>query len=181
MMASGTVKSFNRSRGYGFIRTDSGGGEVFVHLSAVQKAGLGALRKGQKVSFEIFNNQGKAAARNLCVGMTRDASERKLLAIQNGVTQNAWYEMKAKSTEQRKRTLITRAVLESTIAEIVRASDSQCGGLVGVIVERVTPASPGAANWIVKGIKYGKAERDRCSAAISKCVEEGQCDFEISD
>jgi CspA family cold shock protein len=184
MMAKGTVKSFNRSRGYGFIQTESGGKEVFVHLSAVQKAGLAALRKGQKVSFEVFDNQGRVAARNLCLDkMTSDVSERKLLAIQNGIAQNAWYEMKTKSTEQLKgkRTLIARAALESTIAEIVRASDPQCEGLIGIIVERVVPTSPGTANWIVKGIKYGKVERARCSAVISKCVEDGQRDFEISD
>ena len=63
-MATGIVKSFNPSKGYGFIKTDSGGADVFVHLSAVRKAGLTDLRKGQKISFEIFDNQGKAAARD---------------------------------------------------------------------------------------------------------------------
>src|ERR1700716_2920052 len=56
MMAKGTVKSFNPSKGYGFIRMDLGGKDVFVHLSAVQKAGLKDLRKGQKIGFEIFEN-----------------------------------------------------------------------------------------------------------------------------
>ena len=65
MMATGTVKSFNPAKGYGFIKTDTGGAEVFVHLSAVREAGLADLRKGQKISFEIFDNQGKAAAKNL--------------------------------------------------------------------------------------------------------------------
>jgi cold shock protein len=65
MMAIGTVKSFNSAKGYGFIRTDTGGAEVFLHLSAVREAGLPDLRKGQKISFEIFDNQGKAAAKNL--------------------------------------------------------------------------------------------------------------------
>ncbi len=63
-MTTGTVKSFNPSRGYGFIKTE-GGADVFVHLSAVRTAGFRDLRKGQKVSFEIFDNQGKAAAKNL--------------------------------------------------------------------------------------------------------------------
>jgi CspA family cold shock protein len=53
-MAKGTVKSFNPSKGYGFIRMDLSGKDVFVHLSAVQKAGLKDLRKGQKIGFEIF-------------------------------------------------------------------------------------------------------------------------------
>ena len=65
MMTTGIVKSFNPAKGYGFIKTDTGGAEVFVHLSAVREAGLADLRKGQKVSFEIFDNQGKAAAKNL--------------------------------------------------------------------------------------------------------------------
>ena len=64
MMTTGTVKSFNRSNGYGFIKTE-GGADVFVYLTAVRTAGFRDLRKGQEVSFEIFDNQGKAAARNL--------------------------------------------------------------------------------------------------------------------
>ena len=63
MMATGTVKSFSPAKGYGFIKTDTGGVEVFVHLSAIREAGLADLRKGQKISFEIFDNQGKAAAK----------------------------------------------------------------------------------------------------------------------
>jgi len=54
MMATGTVKSFNPAKGYGFIKTDTGGAEVFVHLSAVREAGLADLRKGQKISFRNF-------------------------------------------------------------------------------------------------------------------------------
>src|SRR5712671_6252830 len=64
-MATGIVKSFNPSKGYGFIKTDTGGADVFVHLSVVRKAVLADLRKGQKISFEIFDNQGKAAAKDL--------------------------------------------------------------------------------------------------------------------
>jgi CspA family cold shock protein len=65
MMTTGTVKSLNASKGYGFIRMDTGGADVSVHCSAVRKAGFKDLRKGQKVSFEIFDNQGKTAAKNL--------------------------------------------------------------------------------------------------------------------
>jgi CspA family cold shock protein len=182
-MANGIVKSFNRSRGYGFIQMDSGGKDIFVHLSAVQEAGLADLRKGQRITFEIFDNQGKAAAKNLRVdGTVKDASEHALVSVQNEVTQNARYEMR-RSTERppRKRTSITRAALESAIVETVRQSDPQCKALVGIIVERVIPASPDGANWAVKGVKYGKAERVRCSAAISNCVVEGQGEFEVSD
>ncbi len=184
MRATGTIKSFNRIKGYGFIRTDHGGKEVFVHLSAMKKAGLADLRKGQKVSFEVFDNRGKAAAKNLCVNkVMKDAAGRKLVAIQNGDTQDARCKMSRDRGEPLKdrRTSITRASLELAIAETVRASDPQCEGLVGIIVERVVPESPDGANWAVKGVKYGKAERGRCSAALSNCVEEGQREFKISD
>lgn len=181
-MANGIVKSFNRSRGYGFIQMDSGGKDIFVHLSAVQEAGLADLRKGQRITFEIFDNQGKAAAKNLRVDTIKDASEHALVSVQNEVTQNARYEM-SRSSERptKKRTSITRAALESAIVETVRQSDPQCKALVGIIVERVVPASPDGANWAVKGVRFGKAERVRCGAAISNCVEEGQGEFEVSD
>jgi len=56
-MSTGTAKLFHSSKGYAFIRQDSGGKDVFVHISTIQTAGLRALRKGQKVSFEIFDNR----------------------------------------------------------------------------------------------------------------------------
>ena len=91
--------------------------------------------------------------------------------------------MNQNKTEEppKKRTWIARAALESALAENVRGSDPQCEGLIEIIVERVVPASPDGANWAVKGVKYGKAEREVCSAAISKVVEEGQREFEVSD
>lgn len=65
-MSNGTVKWFNPTKGYGFIAPDNGGKDVFVHISAVQKAGLGALNEGQKVGFEVEQQQnGRAAAVNL--------------------------------------------------------------------------------------------------------------------
>ena len=66
-MASGTVKWFNPDKGFGFIQPDGGGQDVFVHISAVQMAGLHTLNEGQKVSFEIVSNRGKNAAGNLKV------------------------------------------------------------------------------------------------------------------
>jgi ClpP class serine protease len=81
----------------------------------------------------------------------------------------------------KKRTWIARAALEAALADSVRGSDPQCEGLIEIIVERVVPASPDGANWAVKGVRYGKAEREACSAAISKFVEESQREFEVSD
>ncbi len=64
-MATGTVKWFNTQKGYGFIQPDDGGKDVFVHISAVQRAGLQSLNEGQKVSFDVATERGKAAAANL--------------------------------------------------------------------------------------------------------------------
>ncbi len=64
-MPVGTVKFFNTTKGFGFIQPDDGSKDVFVHASAVERAGLPALREGQKVSFEITTERGKTAAANL--------------------------------------------------------------------------------------------------------------------
>jgi CspA family cold shock protein len=183
MATTGTVKSFNRSKGYGFIRADSGGKDVFVHLSAVQQAGLIGLWKGQKLSFEIFDNQGKEAAKNLRVKTTHVDALEDHTSDEIRKSQNARWEMSPKNTEQlkKKRTPITRASLELAIVEAVRESDPQCRTLMAVFIERIVPKSRGGANWAIKGVKYGKAERDRCGAAISRCVEEVQLEFELSD
>ena len=66
-MATGTVKWFNSQKGYGFIEPTGGGGgrDVFVHISAVERAGLSSLNEGQHVEFEIEDNRGKSSAVNL--------------------------------------------------------------------------------------------------------------------
>ena len=64
-MASGTVKWFNATKGFGFIQPDNGGKDVFVHISAVQAAGLATLNEGQAVTFEVVTERGKPAASKL--------------------------------------------------------------------------------------------------------------------
>ena len=64
-VATGTVKWFNSTKGYGFIQPDGGGKDVFVHISAVEKAGFSSLAEGAKVSYEIVSDRGKESAGNL--------------------------------------------------------------------------------------------------------------------
>ena len=67
-MATGTVKWFNPAKGYGFIEPEDGGQDAFVHISAVERAGLSSLGEGQKVSYELQPGQnGKSSAENLSV------------------------------------------------------------------------------------------------------------------
>lgn len=69
MATTGTVQWFNPTKGYGFIRPDDGSKDVFVHISAVERAGLTTLREGQQVSFDLERGQqGKTSAVNLKVG-----------------------------------------------------------------------------------------------------------------
>lgn len=70
-MATGTVKWFDTQKGYGFIQPDGSGSDVFVHISAVERAGLSSLKEGQKVSFDVVNERGKTNAANLKVGWRR--------------------------------------------------------------------------------------------------------------
>jgi CspA family cold shock protein len=67
-VATGTVKWFNATKGFGFIQPDNGGKDVFVHISAVERAGLSNLNEGAKVSYEEQENRGKTSAENLRVG-----------------------------------------------------------------------------------------------------------------
>ncbi|MCP4394016.1 MAG: cold-shock protein [Alphaproteobacteria bacterium] len=64
-MVTGTVKWFNEAKGFGFIETDTGDSDVFVHITAVQAAELQTLKEGQQVSFEIDDSRGKPAAKDL--------------------------------------------------------------------------------------------------------------------
>jgi CspA family cold shock protein len=67
-MPSGTVKWFNAQKGYGFIQPSDGGKDVFVHVTAVERSGLGQLVEGQKISYELATDRGKTSAANLKAG-----------------------------------------------------------------------------------------------------------------
>ena len=66
-MAQGTVKFFNSQKGYGFIAQDRGGPDVFVHISAVERAGLTTLNENQVIEYDLVENRGKTSAENLKV------------------------------------------------------------------------------------------------------------------
>jgi CspA family cold shock protein len=67
MMATGTVKWFNPTKGYGFIHPQDGSRDLFVHISAVERAGLSSLNEGQTIEYEIVSNRGKQSAENIKV------------------------------------------------------------------------------------------------------------------
>jgi CspA family cold shock protein len=64
-MATGTVKFFNTQKGFGFITPSDGSRDVFVHISAVERSGMGALSEGQRVTYDVVTERGKQAASNL--------------------------------------------------------------------------------------------------------------------
>lgn len=89
--------------------------------------------------------------------------------------------LKKQSEDKPRREPVTRAALERSLVEAVRAAHPEFEHFTGVIVERVAPAASGGANWALKGVKYGKADRHRSGIVLSYCVEEAQLAFEISD
>ncbi|MBV8701951.1 hypothetical protein [Bradyrhizobium sp.] len=90
--------------------------------------------------------------------------------------------MNAKSKDKSKpRKAMTRVELEQALADAVRASHPECEGLVAVLVERVVPPWPDAANWAVKGVRYGKADRKRCGSVLADVVAARQQEFELSE
>jgi hypothetical protein len=79
------------------------------------------------------------------------------------------------------RVQIKSVALEVAIATAVKRSNPSCQGFIGVFVERSAPKSRDEANWAIKGIKFGKAARENCNAALSVIVDRLKREFEISD
>jgi hypothetical protein len=85
------------------------------------------------------------------------------------------------SAEPTTRESIKRAALEAAITAAVKRSGPNCETFVGVLVERVGRRSPDQANWVVKGVKFGKSEREQCNSALSVIIERLKREFEIID
>ena len=177
-MPTGIVKVFHRSRGYGFIRSETGGADIFVHRRALDAAGIKHLRKGHKVSFDQANDLGRPFATNLRLETKPEANGASvnLEGIQDKPADAA-----VEKPDVPVRTPIARADLEQSLADAVRSIAPDCEAFVGVIIERVVPKAPGGANWAVKGVRYGRADRDRCEAALGVSLREKQLQYVLSD
>jgi cold shock CspA family protein len=177
-MPTGIVKVFHRSRGYGFIRPEAGGEDIFVHRKVLEAAGIKHLRKGHRVSFDQANDLGRPFATNL-----RLETEREVNGVSVGFqgVQNKNADAAGEKPDKPVRQPITRANLEQSLADAVRSVAPECQAFVGVIIERVVPEKPGGANWAVKGVRYGRADRDRCEAALGMSLREKQLEYVLSD
>ena len=84
MSSTGTVKWFNTTKGYGFIQPDNGGADVFVHISAVEKAGLRTLNENEKVSYDLVTEKGKTSAEGLLSVMEERLEEGDVIQMGSG-------------------------------------------------------------------------------------------------
>jgi hypothetical protein len=87
---------------------------------------------------------------------------------------------KTSKKEKRTRQPITRSELEHAIADLVKGR-ADCDQFAGVVIERVIPDVSGGSNWVLKGIKYGNADRTTCDAALSACIAQQALQFDLSD
>ena len=177
-MPTGIVKVFHRSRGYGFIRPEAGGGDIFVHRRALEAAGIKHLRKGQKLSFDQANDLGRPFATNLRLETKPEVNG---VSVSFHGVQDKNADAVGEKPDKPVRKPITRADLEQSLADAVRSVGPECQAFVGVIVERVVPETAGGANWAVKGVRYGRADRDRCEAALGMSLHEKQLEYVLSD
>jgi cold shock CspA family protein len=177
-MPTGIVKAFYRSKGYGFIRAENDRRDVFVHRSAIDGGGLKDLRKGQRVVFELEDGDRLAATKVYVVDNEHDSSEAALATGQPGEGDPV---VTSKVPAQPNRKPVTSAVLERSIAAAVRKGDPECEAFVGVIVEAVSPTTADAPNWALKGVRYGRANRDKCEIALDAALREKQRRFALID
>jgi cold shock protein len=176
-VATGTIKSFNPKRHFGFIRPDSGGKDIFVHLSEIQKSGLASLRKGQKISFDIVDEQGRPSARNLQIDGQKPNADKPIISE----TKKKPRDIESEQIRPAARQAVTIEALQSVIAEAVKTSGPQCKAFVGVWLEKITPKLGGGANWKIKGVQYGRSSRSECDAALSDIIERLQQEYVILD
>lgn len=192
-MSTGVVRVFHRSKGYGFIRSETGGEDIFVHRRALEAAGIKHLRKGHRVSFDQANDLGRPFATNLRLETKRELNgashsvqdvEIKNVEIESAEIKDAEIEATeavAELPDRPVRQPIARADLEQSLADAVRSVAPECVAFVGVIIESAAPEAPDGCNWVVKGVRYGKADRDRCEAALGVCLREKQREYVLSD
>jgi hypothetical protein len=88
----------------------------------------------------------------------------------------AWYRKKPSE----KRGSVSRERLQAAITKAVRRADPKCAGFVGVIIQREAPKAPFNADWAIKGVRFGKADRDTSSAALATIVERMQREFNLA-
>lgn len=123
-MPTGVVKVFHRSKGYGFIRSEAGGEDIFVHRRALEAAGIKHLRKGHKVSFDQANDLGRPFATNLRLETANQGLETKRevngssASFHHVETENA--DAAGEQPDKRVRKPITRTDLEQSLADAVR-------------------------------------------------------------
>jgi CspA family cold shock protein len=127
-VATGIVKWFNPSKGFGFIQPDTGGKDVFVHISAVEKAGLSNLNEGAKVSYEVVANRGKESAENLRVGWTTFRLER--------VSRSGIVSAETESCEQRTVPAEAMRLLSSGVKQRVRPTSVRIVELSGILAKQ---------------------------------------------
>lgn len=178
-MPTGIVKVFHRSRGYGFIRPETGGEDIFVHRRALEAAGIKHLRRGQRVSFDQANDLGRPFATSLRLANKAGSKEVNGVSLSFQGVQNT--DAAGEKPDNPIRKPITRAALEQSLADAVRAVAPECQAFVGVIIERVVPETSVGANWAVKGVRYGRADRDRCEAALGMSLHEKQLEYTLTD
>jgi len=178
-MPTGTVKLLFRSKGYGFIRPVAGGGDVFVHRSALEVAGCKWLRTGQKVGFDLAADQGRPVARNVYLLDGAGSLQSNLPLVDQKTADDP--ESVDANRDRNGRKPITRAALERSLTEMVRKIAPECEAFVGLILERINPETPNGANWIIRGVRFGKANRDKCAAALGVSLSEKQQEYTLVD